>query len=248
MSMISTFNKAVSDAINKKDETYTALIGVEPFTPELVIDESSDFNCGALCNELEYLRTVSDYYVQSFDLDIAEDENLETLITAFLNLPRRNRAEEDAIYRKRFRAIAIEKSNPRRTTRWSIIDALSYFIANTDTIQIVEQFDSKNLYFQVRIEGAQDFDTALVLNNVNQGYIDQNFIGGEGVGSIISYIGNIIDRIRAAGVDFDLLFILQDSFTKTSNAIIGTIQLYIMSDSVIKKTEQLMKTSDGTVV
>ena len=61
MALIDTFNKAVSDAIDKNDNTYTSLIGSEDFTPEPVIDESSDFNCGALCNELEYLRTVIRY-------------------------------------------------------------------------------------------------------------------------------------------------------------------------------------------
>lgn len=246
--MIGTLNQTISNAVNKHDETYVALIGTEDFTPEPVIVESDDFNCGALCNELEYLRTVSDYYVQSFDLDIAEDENLDALITAFIDLPRRNKAEPDQTYRNRYRAIAIEKSNPRRTTKWAIIDALSYFIADTSTIQVVERFDTQNLYFQIRIEGAQDFDSAIFVNNVNQAYVNQNFVGGEGVGEVISYVGELIDRIRAAGVDFDLSFIKQYAFTKTADTLIGTVQFYLTADSVIKRSEQITKPADGTVV
>jgi len=248
MGIISTFNKAVSDAVNKTGETYVAIIGSEDFTPEPVIEESSDFNCGALCNELEYLRTVSNYFVQSFDLDIAEDENLDILVSAFLNLPRRNRAEPDETFRKRYRAIAIQQSNPRRTTRWAIIDALTYFIVDTTTIQVVEQFDSKNLYFQVRIEGAQDFTESIFLNNTNQAYVNQNFVGGDGVGAVISYVGELIDRIRAAGVDFDLVFIKQFRFTKTIDAFIGTVQFYKTIDAVVRGTVQMTKTSDATVV
>jgi hypothetical protein len=70
MSMVETFNSTVSDAINKRGEFYEILIGSEQFTPESDIDESSDFNCGALCNELEYMRRVSQYFYQSFDLNM----------------------------------------------------------------------------------------------------------------------------------------------------------------------------------
>ena len=248
MSMIGTFNRAVSNAINKGNEDYVAIIGVEGFTPESVIVTSDDFNCGALCNELEFLRTVSNYYVQSFDLDIAEDENLEALITAFVDLPRRNQGEPDTTYRNRFRSIVVAQSNPRRTTKWAIIDAILHFVADPESIQIVEPFDSDNLYFQIRIEGAVDYDDAIFINNVNQAYINQNFVGGEGVGEVISYLGNIIDRIRAAGVDYDIIFIKQFRFTKTSDCITGSVQFYKAVDAVITRTEQMTKTVDAVIV
>lgn len=248
MGLIRTFNKAVSGAINKTDETYVAVIGTEDSVPEPVIEDSYDYNCGALCNELEYLRRVSNYYVQSFDLDIAENDNLDSLINTFINLPRRTRSEEDDIYRKRFRSIAIQKSNARRTTKWAILDALSYFITDSTKIQVIELFGSQNLYFQVRIEGAEDLSETIFLNNEDQGYINQNFVGGEGIGAVISYIGEIIDRIRAAGVDYDILFISQYSFTKTSDALIGSVQLYKAIDAVVRVTSSFTKTSDATIV
>lgn len=248
MSMIRTFNEAISDAVNKGGEVYNALFGTEQFTPESTIDESSDFNCGGLANELEYLRTVSNYYVQSFDLDIAESENLEALVTAFVDLPRRNRAEEDAVYRRRYRALSNAKVNTRRTTRGAIIDAIREFGLTSDQVQIVEKFDTSNLYFEVRIEGAADYDTAIFLNNIDQAYVNQNFVGGSGVGEVISYLGSIIQRIKAVGVDFDVLFIAQDRITKLVDAFIGTIQIYKTTDAVIKASSSFTKTVNATIV
>jgi hypothetical protein len=249
--MIETFNKTISNAINKEDPNYVAIFGTEDFTPEVTIVDSEDFNCGALCNELEYLRTVSAYYYQSFDLDIAETENLEELITAFMDLPRRNTAESDAIYRSRFRAIINEQVNYRRTTRWAILDALRYFIADVDNdVQILEIWaaDPTWPYFEIRIEGTENYDDAIFMNNVNQAYLNQNFVGGAGVGAVISYLGEIIDRIKAVGVDYDILFISQDRFTKTVDAIIGAVQFYKAVDAVIKRSETITKTIDAEVV
>lgn len=248
MSMIATFNRAVSDAINKKNADYIAIIGTEEFVPEPTIEVSEDFNCGGICNELEFLRTVSDYYVQSFDLDIADDENLDTLVNAFIFNPRRS-GETDTTFRNRFRSLVVEQLNERRTTRWAIIDALSYFIASADeTVQIVELFQITDTYFELRIEGAISFEEAIFMNNVEQAYLNQNFIGGEGVGEVISYIGEIIDRIKAAGVDYDIIFIKQYRIDKTADTIIGTVQTYFTVDAVILSVYSFTKTIDATVV
>ena len=85
MKMIDVFNRTISNAINKEGDFYKTWIGESPFTPEVTIVDSDDFNCGALCNELEFARTVSNYYVQSFDLDLAEDDELADLIEAFID-------------------------------------------------------------------------------------------------------------------------------------------------------------------
>jgi len=245
--MISTFNRAVSNAINKKNADYVAIIGTEDFVPEATIVNSDDFNCGGLCNELEFLRTVSNYYVQSFDLDIADGENLDSLIDAFVYLPRRNQGEADSIYRKRFRSIVVGKLNERRTTKWSIIDALTYFL-DEDSIQVIELFSVTNTYFELRIEGAISYDEAIFLNNIEQAYLNQNFIGGTGVGEVISYIGEIVDRVKAAGVDYDIIFINQYRLTKTVNTIIGSVQMYFTTDAVIKASSSFTKTVDATIV
>lgn len=248
MSMIKTFNRAVSGAVNKHNEDYMAIFGNPDFVPEIEITSSSSYNCGALCNELEYLRRVSQYYVRSFDLDIATDRNLDDLVNAFIDLPRRNRGEPDRVFRNRFRTLVNQSLNRGRTTRWAILDALRYFIPEVDsTVQIVELFQINPTYFQVRIEGVTSFDQALFLSHPDDGYLDINFVGGEGVGEVISYIGELIDRIKAAGVDYDLIFIKQFRFTKTGMAVIGTVQRYKTSNAVVSVTRSFTKTSNAEV-
>jgi len=248
MKMIDVFNRTISNAINKEGDFYKTWIGESPFTPEVTIVDSDDFNCGALCNELEFARTVSNYYVQSFDLDLAEDDELADLIEAFIDLPRRGAQEEDDIFRKRFRFIVNQKNNACRTTRWAIIDALTYYVTDESKIQIIEPFDTYNLYFQVRFEGMITTDDIIFMNNLSTGAINQFYIGGNGLGEAATYIDDLISRIKAAGVDFDIYFIEHGTITKTSDATIGTIQMYFLSDATIKAAVSFTKTSDATVV
>ncbi len=248
MSMIKTFNRAVSKAVNRNDETYQALFGQEDAVPEITIEESSDFNSGALANELEFLRSVSNYYIQSFDLDVAESDNLDELVNAFINLPRRNRGEEDQVFRNRFRSLVVQQTYPRRTNRWAIIQAISHFIDDLTTVQVIENFDNNNMYFEIRIEGGVDYDTSLFVSDTDQGYVDQNFVGGEGIGPIITYLGTIIERIKASGVDFDIVFIRQDRFIKTVDIHVGSVQKYFDIGAWVQTVNQITKTIDAQVV
>jgi hypothetical protein len=249
MNVIDVFNKNISNVINKRNNDYKAIFGDAEFTPEPIIVQSSDFKCGALSNELESLKKVSEYYTFSFDLDTSEGTNLDALENAFIDLPRRNRSEPDIIYRKRFRTIVNQSLNKRRTTRWAIMDALRYFISTVDsTIQIVEIPEVHPSYFQLRVEGVVTFDSTIFLGNIDQSYLDQNFVGGEGVGEVVSYLGEIIDRIKASGVDYDIIFIKQLRFTKTVNSFIGRIQKYKTSNATILRFVSITKSSDATIV
>ena len=60
MSMIQLFNRNISAKIDTNDVAYEAWIGADPFTPEMTIVDSEAFNCGAVCNELEFASTVKD--------------------------------------------------------------------------------------------------------------------------------------------------------------------------------------------
>lgn len=248
MSMIRVWNTNISEAINKGSDFYQVWVGKDPFTPEITIVDSGDYNCGAICNELEFVRLVSNYYVESLSVDLAEDEELQDLVLTFVDMPRRSQIEPDATYRLRYKFVVVEKTNPRRTTRWAIMDAISYFIANPDNVQIVEVFDDQSLYFEVRIEGTVTAAEVIFINNTNTAYIDQNFIGGPGIGEVVSYIGELIQQIKAAGVDFDVLFVLQSRTTLDSDCIIGTIQKYLDSDARIKKALSMTLDSDATIV
>jgi len=247
-SIIEVWNQSISSAINKDGDLYKAWIGQTPFTPESTIDESSDYNCGAVCNELEFVRLVSTYYVQCLSVDLAEDDELEDLILSIVDMPRRGTVELDATYRNRFKFVVVQKSNPRRATRWSILDAISYFIADMSTVQLIELFDVYNMYFELRVEGAVTTEDVIFINNTETGYIDQNFIGGAGIGEVVSYLGELVDMIKAAGVDFDILFVDQSTITKSSDAFIGTIQMYLDSDAVIKASLTITKDSDAVIV
>lgn len=249
MSMIGVFNRAVSNAVNKSNADYMAIFGDPSFVPEIEITESSDFNCGALCNELEYLRSTSKYYVRSFDIDVATDLNLDAVVNSFIDLPRRNRGEPDEIFRNRFRTIVNQSLNRRRTTRGAILDALRYFIPNAyDIVQVIEIFDLYPTYFQLRIAGITSFEDALFFNDPDTGYLDINFVGGEGVGEVISYVGELVDRIKAAGVDYDLLFVKQFDLNKAGYAIIGTVQKYVIAAAIVKVIRTFNILSDVEVV
>lgn len=247
MNIIDIFNSTVSDAVNKSSEFYETFIGKVDFMPEVTIVEPDDIKCGALCNELEFARLVSTYYVQALSLIGAEAEELEDFTTAFIDLPRRGDVESDATYRDRFRFIITEKANKRRTTKWAILDALSYFV-DASQVQLIEIFNSSNLYFQVRFDGAVNYDDTIFINNTEQAYVGQDFVGGAGIGEVITYVDELIQRIKAAGVDFDVYFIDQSSFTKPSDAKIGTVQMYKSSDTTILAHLQIDKTSDAIIV
>lgn len=248
MKMIDVFNRAVSDAIKKDGDFYKAWIGQNPYTPEATIVDSDDINCGALCNELEFARLVSDYYVQSFDLDLAEEDELVELINAFIDLPRRGGAEEDSIFRNRFRFIVNQSCNPHRATKWAIKDALRYYIPEVDSqVQIVEPFDDTNCYFQIRIEATTSTDDIIFMNSLTTGAIDQFYVGGPGIGEGVTYIDDLIARIKAAGVDFDIYYIQQASFTTTSDAVIGFVQMYFFSGATVKAAVSFTKTSDAKI-
>lgn len=247
MSMIATFNKAIPSSIDRTSELYEVWFGTVDFEPEVEITQSSDINCGALCNELEFARVVSEYHAQSFDVDIAEADNLEGLFNTLIDLPRNNAAEPDSTYRKRFRFIVNERVNYSRTTKHAIKDAVSYFVPDDDVIQVIELFDISNLYFEVRLEGISAFEDVIFMNNPDTAYIDQNFIGGPSIGTVVSSIGSLIERIRAVGVDFDVTFITQDRLALASDCIIGSVQLYLSAGGHIIRVESMTLTADAEV-
>ncbi len=248
MAMIDVFNSAVSDDVNKYDSFYETWFGKMEFTPELIVLESEDVNCGAVCNELEFARYITGYYNDALVIDKSEGEDLQNLITTFIDLPRRGSVEIDSTYRNRFKFITVQTNISRRTTRSAILAAISYFVAEASGVQLIEQFDNKNLYFQIRFTGNVSTDDAIFLNNTETGFLDQNFISGPGLGEVITYLGELVQRIKAAGVDFDILFVEQNTVIKTGYAVIGTVQKYYQSNAAILNHILFTKTSDAQIV
>jgi len=248
MSIIERINSNIPKPINKTGVVYQAVMGQDPFTPEITIVDSADFNCGAVANELEFLQLFADYMIDSTVIDTASCDELETLIWALINLPRRGQIESDAVYRSRFKAILTERTNPSRTTKWAIVDALSH-VLDASKIEVVEFFDSYNLYFEVRFSGAYDFEEVMFIDNLETGYLDNNYLGGVGIGAPVTYVSELINRIRAVGVDHLVRLVLKTSILKTVDAKIGTVQFYktVLADIKVLGV-QFTKTVDATIV
>jgi hypothetical protein len=231
MNVITEINQsAISSAINKGDNDlpYITVIGSADFVPNPTIVTSADFKCGALCNELEYARLVAGYYVGSMNPAQATGNELNSIINAFINLPRNGATETDSMYLDRFLAIVAQNSFPNRCTPGAILNALSYFI-NIGSIQIVEPFNTNNLYFEVRFSGTQAITSTLTFDNDFIGFLNNNYIGGVNSGVIITYIYNIIQRIKAAGVSFVVYTVSLNSITSTTYFKIGSRQFSVFS-------------------
>jgi len=168
---IELVNKTLPNLINREGNVHTALVGREDFTPESVISESSDFNCGALCNEFEFARKVTQYYASALWIENAEGEELDELVMNLVDLSRRSRSEPDSLYQNRFKFLVVAKTNPRRTTKWAIIDSISHFINDSNRINIFE-FGSSWPQFEVRIESEELEEDVLVLDDPTFGYLD----------------------------------------------------------------------------
>lgn len=222
-SMIDVFNSTVSSALNKYGDFYKAWIGDMDYIPEVTIIDSEDINCGAMCNELEFARLQTQEVAESFTIDGAETDLLDIFVEAFIELPRRSSLETDAMYRERVKAILKEGTNYRRYTRWALIDAVCEFGVLKSNVQVIEFFDSLNNYFQLRfVTSTLDMTETLFLdNNITNGFLDQYYLGGIGIGFLAAFMSTIISRIKAAGVDYDILMVVRGLITKTADAEIA---------------------------
>lgn len=244
MSVISSINRnAIPTAINKEDVSYKAIIGQDPFTPNVTIVDSSDFNCGALCNEIEFLNLESAYFYNSMMIDSASGTELEDLINSFIDLPRRGTSETDDLYRTRFKAIVAQKTNYGRQTKWSIIDAISYFV-DRSSISINEYPDTNPYYFEVRIIGTISFTNTMFFD---YSYLDNSYLGGIGAGPIVTFIKDIINRIRPVGTTFNVYFVVPNSITTTTATRIGSVIKTYLTSSRIKNSYTLTTTTSSVI-
>lgn len=216
MSVIEQFNKNLPKPINTRGENYEALIGKEEFLPEPVITEAADFNCGAICNEYEYIYLNVDEFKKQLRIDTSEGDYLNDLVGSFADLQRRGLSEGDVVYRSRLRALLAQKTNPRRATKWAIRNAFDY--VTTLGVDVVEKFDTKNLYFELRVRGSSSSEDGLF---VDQGFLDNEFTGGIGVGSASTFIPDLLRRVRAAGVEAVVVYSLLGVIELTSDATVS---------------------------
>ncbi len=220
MSFIEEINSQAvpANVINTSNVYYKAIIGQYPFTPSPTIVDSASYNCGALCNELEFASSAVSYFVDSMNIDKSGGSELDTLINAFIDLPRQGSVETDSAYRTRFQAIVAEDTWPTRTSVGALQAALSYF-AQTSSIAIIEWFDTSSGSFQVRIAGASTTTNAMFLDNA---YLDNKaYLGGPGIGVTSQYLYDIVERIKAAGVSFEVYVVARDIFSLNTQSYVG---------------------------
>ena len=193
--------------------------------------ESSEYDVGSIGNEFEHLKAAIEYWINCGNVENAENEDLDALIQTLVNLERIDSSEADTLYRNRFRALVTQRTNRRRTTRWAIQDAISYFIPK-EHVRILEYFNTENMKFHIRISPdiGRDIihDDSAILDNPG-GYLgpsttaDQvGFLGGLGFTTAPGYLPNLVKRIKAAGVEVVISLAEQDEIFKTSDAILSS--------------------------
>lgn len=129
MSQITEVNSQILDGINKNDQGYQALWGKEEFLPEETIENANDYNCGAICNQLEYInKKVIEYTTQ--DINELPSDSLELFARFFLDTYKRgNESNSDLI--NRINAV-LERNGLFQSlcwgTPWDIKNVLSYFL------------------------------------------------------------------------------------------------------------------------
>ncbi len=131
--MIDIINRGISNLVNKTSAVYEAFIGKEEYIPNSPIVESSDYNCGAIANEAELLRTFVNQLISYFDVEEAEGRYLEILTSFFLSIERIF-DESDTNLRNRLIAYLQRKENPRWDTPWGLRDIFKYFFTAADVL------------------------------------------------------------------------------------------------------------------
>lgn len=192
---------SVSYVINRQGSFFKSVFGDADAMPNDPIISSADYNYGAIANELEFVKQRCLELAQTFSLDNASGENLDYIVSALLMLSRQDVVEVDASLRARFRALVTQHSNNRRCTRWAIADAIAYLIPRY-VFSIVEWFSLKPMFFEVRLVGSAFGIGLLDTAYVELAYIMQSYIGGPSTGVYAVFITDIVNRTKAAGVEF----------------------------------------------
>lgn len=152
---IERFNKRMPPLINKETDEYKAIIGRFPFTREVNIDESSDFNCGGICNEFEYIIGFIDVLSKTDNIEDLTSPYLDFAIKFFSGLERFE-GETDVDLLNRFYALMRRGGLPSWGTRHSIKAVFSYFFDEDDVYAV----DNGVLSTEDLIVNG-DFDTSL---------------------------------------------------------------------------------------
>jgi hypothetical protein len=156
-SVIERINSRMNPTISVKTEEYEAIWGKIPFTPLFSINESSDFRCGAIANELEFFLGFVDALSKADEIEDLTDPYLDIVIAFFSGLVRFI-DEPDTTFINRFYAIVRRGNSIVWNTNYSIKQVYSYFF-DPDNIFVIDH--DKLLSESVVVNGdfSDDLDT-----------------------------------------------------------------------------------------
>ena len=203
MSQIAELNNLMPTDLDKLTVEYEAIFGKEDFTPNPTIAQSSDFQCGAIANELEYAKGFIDYITRTNSIDNFYGEYLEKILYFFTGLTRVG-DESDADLRNRFRALVIRQNNPSWITTWMIRDVFKYYFSQ-DIIYVIENFTLDNFIYDgsFEINPAANWGTGQSGSSTVTWDTTQMFDGGtcaklsvDGSGSDV-YISQVMNAMAA---------------------------------------------------
>jgi hypothetical protein len=151
--IIDQLNAKMPSFVNTDNAEYLAIWGKTEYSESPTIVESEDYNCGAIANELEFLRSYLDYLTRAESVEDFAGDVLDEVIFYFLGLTRFF-LEEDESVRNRFNSLILRQGNTSWITKWCIADVFSYFLSE-DNIYVIEN------YVEVDLLTNGDFENAL---------------------------------------------------------------------------------------
>jgi hypothetical protein len=134
--------------LNKNNRFYKALIGDMNASPEETIKKSSDFNEGAICNEIDFLKLFVKKIAGIKDIHQLEEPYLDYLVEIATGLERFP-GESNESFLNRILAITERKNNRKRVTKWTILDFFRYFY---EKVYMIETNAENNLILNKTFE------------------------------------------------------------------------------------------------
>jgi hypothetical protein len=124
--IIDELNDRLPALLYRDGVAYQALFGKSFYTPNIPILSSSDYNCGAIAHELEYLRGYIDFVTACYSLEQSSGTYLDDLAWFFLSLERAP-LEGDEPFFNRIYSLLRRAGNLRWQTSLGMLDVFSYY-------------------------------------------------------------------------------------------------------------------------
>ena len=144
MSIIENLNKNMPALLNRETDEYKAVFGDEEFSPTLPAEHSSDYSCGAIANELEFLKSYVKMMYESIEVENATSEELELLAKFFLNMER-DTDESDAELINKLLSLLRRKNFANWMVKWVIKKVFSYYFDESNIFVIENYIESSTI-------------------------------------------------------------------------------------------------------